>query len=936
MVRFCIPRPRPIVLIYYHPVLKVHVPVPLKAVGYEVDVRGPLAEFRLTQTYKNNTPDHINVTYEFPRTDESCFTKFEARFQNRVVEGKIKPKDVAKQEFEQHKALGSTVAYAEMKENEEDIMRIELGNFPAGEELIITFTFVDLLDLVASKYWKLVIPSTLTPRYKKAPVNAPPSDDISFFYPCMLKAGGVAHTPSHPVQPHHPAYLGPPVRASDEQQPPTANVGNLNAGFAAKFGGFQAAQIGAGAPDPTRFNVTPTIQPGPHPVQPQGILPGGCVVHPLPHPPIPVPIPGPVSVEFVMDEGYPWAIRVNLHQSGGQEQLFCATHKDRVSIQKNADPSGKTVTTVSLIGVNYPDRDFELMFTDATFHNPTCEIMAKQEALTDASLPTRCAQMFFVPKFADYAKFDQNGHQIPDEGEEIAHYMENVRANFMFIIDRSGSMQGERIEIAKKALELCLRSLPYDSFFNVISFGNSFTFLHPKSVKANEATINAAVAAILGFGADMGGTEIMSAMTACFNAPTDEGYQKIIFLLTDGSVSNSLEIVKKTKESCENNRNRVFTVGIGNGVSDQFIKGVARAGNGSSDIIHNLTIIEDKIISLLKSSFSPALSNFRVEYDHNFIEALAPDLTKDCHVLKDKPLRLSAFIKNSAHGTTNVKVTYYDSVQKKDNSIVFSIDTNKIAGNKDFFHKMLVQEMIKEVDSGLSKTLPPGEWQTHMAVAYQVLCPKTAFICVIKDATEGGGVHAAQQVIVPQMVSVDYGGGGGMMGGLPGAPMMMRSMAMPMKKSMASGGGMMPMAMASQAMPMSMMSAAPTMKMKMDAQICRESFDSGSISTTSTTATQMSAKPTKGNVDTVIRLQSFNGEFPFHNDLLNELLPGAEAIRTSLGLDQNTFMTLVVAAWLKKHYTSAKYVLLINKSIAFLKSKGVIFKDLESKVNAQL
>ena len=53
-----------------------------------------------------------------------------------------------------------------MKDNTEDIVKIELGNFPAQQSLDIIFSFVEPLDIIASQYWKFVIPSALTPRFQ--------------------------------------------------------------------------------------------------------------------------------------------------------------------------------------------------------------------------------------------------------------------------------------------------------------------------------------------------------------------------------------------------------------------------------------------------------------------------------------------------------------------------------------------------------------------------------------------------------------------------------------------------------------------------------------------------------------------------------------------------------------------------------------------------
>ena len=45
---------------------------------------------------------------------------------------------------------------------------------------------------------------------------------------------------------------------------------------------------------------------------------------------------------------------------------------------------------------------------------------------------------------------------------------------FIFIVDRSGSMSGARMETCKEALKLFLRSLPVGSKFAIISFGSNY------------------------------------------------------------------------------------------------------------------------------------------------------------------------------------------------------------------------------------------------------------------------------------------------------------------------------------------------------------------------------------------------------------------------------------------------------------------------------
>lgn len=65
---------------------------------------------------------------------------------------------------------------------------------------------------------------------------------------------------------------------------------------------------------------------------------------------------------------------------------------------------------------------------------------------------------------------------------------------YIFLVDRSGSMQGERIETAKKTLVMLLRALPAKgTTFNIWSFGNRHDALFRESVPYAETTLAQAV-----------------------------------------------------------------------------------------------------------------------------------------------------------------------------------------------------------------------------------------------------------------------------------------------------------------------------------------------------------------------------------------------------------------------------------------------------------
>lgn len=188
--------------------------------------------------------------------------------------------------------------------------------------------------------------------------------------------------------------------------------------------------------------------------------------------------------------------------------------------------------------------------------------------------------------------------------------METARAEYLFLLDRSGSMSGARIEKAKQALVFFLRSLPQQSYFDVYSFGNSFKAMFGKSCKYDNATLKRAVDAVESMSANMGGTNIGSALEAIFSSPVIEGYPKQIFLLTDGAVSNTegvIQLVGQHTKFC-----RVHTIGIGNGASPALIQGCAEKGKGRHIFIQDDANVSAKIIELLSAALSPVITDFKM------------------------------------------------------------------------------------------------------------------------------------------------------------------------------------------------------------------------------------------------------------------------------------------------------------------------------------
>ncbi|XP_065573320.1 von Willebrand factor A domain-containing protein 5A-like [Artemia franciscana] len=184
------------------------------------------------------------------------------------------------------------------------------------------------------------------------------------------------------------------------------------------------------------------------------------------------------------------------------------------------------------------------------------------------------------------------------------------KTELVFLIDRSGSMQGESISQAKEALLIFLQSLPLDCYFNIIGFGSTYTSLFPKSVQYTEDSLRAAKEHVKGLGANLGGTEIYAPLDFVFKLPAVEGYLRQIFVLTDGEVSNTERVLSLVRSF--SSKNRVFALGLGRSASHHLVGGIARLGGGTAAFATVSEELRKKVMNQLKNALQPSFTDISI------------------------------------------------------------------------------------------------------------------------------------------------------------------------------------------------------------------------------------------------------------------------------------------------------------------------------------
>jgi len=148
---------------------------------------------------------------------------------------------------------------------------------------------------------------------------------------------------------------------------------------------------------------------------------------------------------------------------------------------------------------------------------------------------------------------------------------------YLFVVDRSGSMEGQRIAKTRSALQIILRALPArGTSFNIISFGSSWSALWKTSQQYSKESVDEASRHADRMKADFGGTEIRGALEYTFGLAGDSGHNKTgineptaVFVLTDGEAWDIPGIVGAVDGAVVRSQGLlcVFVLGVGEQVS---------------------------------------------------------------------------------------------------------------------------------------------------------------------------------------------------------------------------------------------------------------------------------------------------------------------------------------------------------------------------------
>jgi len=387
----------------------------------------------------------------------------------------------------------------------------------------------------------------------------------------------------------------------DEERPDvfTASIGNLAPGAEAHIELTYVAEL-ACEDDSIRFTLPTTVSPRYAPKEDRGGV--GRPPAELLNPPKLAGVP--YGLSFTARVAMPGRIR----------RIESPSHP--ISIDFDGDRATVTLAQehVAL------DRDLLLLIT------PT-ETGAPQVVLERTKSGRVAAAVTFRPQFA----------------------AARVPAEVVFLVDRSGSMQGSSIEQVRNALQICLRSLEAGCAFNIVGFGSTFESMFNEVRPYDEGSLTEASAYTAQLGASLGGTELLPAIEFVLEQAQRRERMTQLVVMTDGQVTNSDAVIDAVRRRSQHVR--VFTFGIGRGASHHLVKGLARAGGGVAEFVYPGERIEPKVVRLFRRALSPALTDVRLDWGEMAATTVPSRVGP---VFADEPLRAYGLMRERISGTVTL------------------------------------------------------------------------------------------------------------------------------------------------------------------------------------------------------------------------------------------------------------------------------------------
>lgn len=208
---------------------------------------------------------------------------------------------------------------------------------------------------------------------------------------------------------------------------------------------------------------------------------------------------------------------------------------------------------------------------------------------------------------------------------------EVINKVFTLIIDRSGSMYGDKIIQARAAASFIVDSLNVGDRFNIIDFASTVMSFHPQHVPYTVSSRDSALQYIASLQAS-GGTNIGQAFSTAIPqfSTSDPNTANIIIFFTDGEATEGITATQSLVNHIDNLVTTaeinltIFCFGIGSNANEQLLTLIATHHNGIAAFLGNEDLYTE-ITRFYLTIRNPVLLNTVLTFYPNVLSEIYPN-----------------------------------------------------------------------------------------------------------------------------------------------------------------------------------------------------------------------------------------------------------------------------------------------------------------------
>jgi Ca-activated chloride channel family protein len=309
-----------------------------------------------------------------------------------------------------------------------------------------------------------------------------------------------------------------------------------------------------------------------------------------------------------------------------------------------------------------------------------------------------------------------------------------VNRDLCFVLDTSGSMQGDKMTQAQKALKFCVQALNEGDRFNVIKFSTDVEKYSGKLVAASKDEKANACKWIDRLEA-LGGTAIDDALTEALGQLKGSDRPSVAVFLTDGKPTvgeTDAQAIVKHITGVNDSRTRLFVLGVGDDLNAKLLDQLAGDNRGVPVYIGPKEDLEVKVSDFYGKISHPVLTDLAIDCGTVKTSYLYPSKLPDLY----KGSQLAVYGRYAEGGDTTVKLT--GTINGKKVEFAYPAKFAKEELERDFIPRLWATRRVGYLLEQIRRNGEQAELKDEvitLAKRYGIVTPYTAYL-VVEDESQ--------------------------------------------------------------------------------------------------------------------------------------------------------------------------------------------------------